>query len=81
MRWGILTLASIVILVVAGIWFLGPWTVLKTVGALVLGLIVFGTGLLGYICIRAKAWTWGAGFFAVAVICALGIFRLAGFWV
>ena len=76
LRWGIAVLALIVILIAAGCWSLGPWTVLRIIGALILGGIVFGTGLFGTICFKARARAWGAGLFALTALCVLGIYWL-----
>ena len=69
-------LALVITLMVAGVWFLGPWTVLKVICALILGLVVFGSGLFGVICFKAQARAWGAGLLALAALCAMGIYWL-----
>lgn len=43
---------------------------------LAVGAVMVGTGLFGYICIRAQARKWGAGLIVAAVLCLLVIFWL-----
>lgn len=59
-------------------WF-GPWgsigfVIGQIVLSIVLVLAIVGTGLFGYICIRAQARKWGAGLIVAAVLCLLVIF-------
>ena len=76
LRWGIAVLALIAILIAAGCLSLGPWTVLRIIGALILGGIVFCASLFGFICFKARARGWAAGLFALAVLCVLSIYWL-----
>lgn len=52
----------------------------KLIGQIILTIVLIlaciGTGLFGYICIRAQAKKWGAGLVAGAIICLLVIFWL-----
>lgn len=52
----------------------------KLIGQIVLTIVLIlaiaGTSLFGYICIKAQARKWGAGLFAMAVLCILAIFWL-----
>lgn len=52
----------------------------KLVGQIVLTIVLIlaciGTGLFGYICIKAQARKWGAGLVVVAVLCILVVFWL-----
>jgi quinol-cytochrome oxidoreductase complex cytochrome b subunit len=41
---------------------------------LVLLLVIGGTGLFGYICLKAQARKWGAGLILVAIFSALAIY-------
>ena len=43
---------------------------------IVLILAIAGTGLFGYICIKAQARRWGGGLFAVAALCIVAIYWL-----
>ncbi len=56
----------------------GGW--IRTVGQIVLTIVLLlacaGTGLFGYICIRAQARKWGAGLVVAAVLCILVVFWL-----
>lgn len=53
------------------------WELLVIIGRVVLGiilaLILVGSILFAYICFRARAYKWGAGCLAVAVLSFLGL--------
>ena len=51
-----------------------PRLIGQVVLSIVLAIALVGTGLLGYICMRAQARKWGAGLFVIAVLCLLAIF-------
>jgi len=65
-----------VILPIIGLAFFEDW--IKTVSQIVLSavliLVTAGTGVFGYICIKAQAKKWGIGLIIVAVLCLLAIF-------
>lgn len=41
---------------------------------LVLILVIAGSGLFGYICMRAQARKWGGGLILIAVLCVIAIY-------
>ena len=47
--------------------------VAQAVLSAVLILAIIGTGVFGYICVKAQAKKWGAGLMAVAIICLVVI--------
>ncbi len=68
-------LAIILPLVALGGYFVD---IARLIGQIVLSIVlilaIVGTGLFGYICIRAQARKWGAGLFVVAALCVLAIY-------
>ena len=46
----------------------------QVVLSIVLAIVLVGTGLFGYICMKAQARKWGTGLFVIAVLCLLAIF-------
>ena len=72
---GIVVLAIILPFVALGGYF---GDMAKLIGQIVLSIVfilaIIGTGLFGYICIKAQARKWGAGLFVAAVLFVLAIF-------
>lgn len=72
---GIVVLAIILPLIALGGYF---GDLARLIGQIVLSIVlilaIVGTGLFGYICVRAQARKWGAGLFGIAVLCVLAIF-------
>ena len=56
----------------------GGWVRLagQIVLSIILILALIGSGLFGYICVKAQARKWGAGLFAAAVLCIIAIYYL-----
>jgi len=50
--------------------------VIKIVLGLILLIIIAGSGLFGYICLKAQARKWGAGCFAVLALCVVLLYLL-----
>lgn len=52
----------------------------RLVGQIVLSIVLIlaliGSGLFGYICIKAQARKWGAGLFVIAALCVVVIYWL-----
>lgn len=52
----------------------------KLIGQIVLSIVLIlaliGSGLFGYICIKAQARKWGAGLFVIAALCVVVIYWL-----
>lgn len=46
----------------------------QVVLSIVLILVLIGTGLFGYICLRARAKKWGAGLIVIALLCIVAIY-------
>jgi hypothetical protein len=78
LRGWILLGAAIVCLIVFPLWALTQSDWIRLAGqiilTLVLLLVIGGTGLFGYICLKAQARKWGAGLFVVAILSALAIY-------
>jgi hypothetical protein len=71
--------AVVFLLIVLPLWALThPPGLVRLVGQIVLTidliLVIIGTGLFGYICMKAQARKWGAGLIAVAVLSVLAIY-------
>ncbi|HID60695.1 MAG TPA: hypothetical protein EYP46_02410 [Hadesarchaea archaeon] len=77
--WLILTGGAVLVVILPLIALTGYFGDLaKLIGQVVLSIVfiiaIIGTGLFGYICIRAQARKWGAGLFIVAILCVLAIY-------
>jgi hypothetical protein len=80
LRGWILLGAAIACLIVFPLWALTQTGLVNLVGKIILTLVLLlvlgGTGLFGYICLKAQARKWGAGLIVVAVLSALAIYVL-----
>ena len=70
-----IALVLLVLLPVVGMAFFPAGSLVRVAAQLVLSLVLLavfgGTGIFGYICIRAQAVKWGAGLIVVAIVSLL----------
>ena len=50
--------------------------IIKVVLGLILILVMIGSALFGYICMKARARSWGAGCFVVTILTIIGLYLL-----
>jgi quinol-cytochrome oxidoreductase complex cytochrome b subunit len=78
LRGWILLGAAIVCLIVFPLWALTQTGWINIAGKIILTLVLLlvlgGTGLFGYICLKAQARKWGAGLIIAAILSALAIY-------
>ncbi len=74
---GVIIVLVVLLPIVGLVWGSG-WiiTAAQIVLSLVLILVIAGTGIFGFICIKAQAKKWGVGLILVAILCILAIFWL-----